>query len=96
MEKSWMAFVLAYGALYVLFAVAGRVSFRWAAMAESGCKKPFGPHVEKFCTERLGTPSRSCHSHAYDPDAADGWLLEDGVDTTEGLLLADGVDTADG
>ena len=49
--KSWMTFGLAYAALYVLLTVTDRVSLRQAAVAKSGCKKPFGPLVKRFSTE---------------------------------------------
>ena len=46
-----MTFILAYAALYVLLTVSGPVSLRQAAVAKSGCKKPFGPLVKRFSTE---------------------------------------------
>ena len=46
--KSWMTFGLAYAALYVLLTV---TDLRRAAVAKSGCKKPFGPLVKRFSTE---------------------------------------------
>ena len=50
-KESWMKFVLAYAALYVLLTVSGRVSLRQVAVAKSCCKKPFGPLVKRFSTE---------------------------------------------
>ena len=49
--KGWMTFGLAYATLYVLLTVTDRVSLRRAAVANSGCKKPFGPLVKRFSTE---------------------------------------------